>query len=67
MSICALIGGLVLANSKLGVVHGFVAVVGGEIKTVSHGALCSLFLEKSLATNFAALQQRDPDNEVLNK
>ena len=48
-SVC---GGLALANSGLGAVHGLAGVIGG-ITSAAHGAICGALLGPVLATNRA--------------
>jgi alcohol dehydrogenase class IV len=43
MSLCSLMGGLSLANAKLGAVHGFAGVIGG-MTDAPHGAICAALL-----------------------
>ena len=66
MSLCSLLGGMALANAKLGVVHGFAGVIGGLV-TVPHGALCAALLAPTSAATVAALQNRDPANPALQR
>jgi alcohol dehydrogenase class IV len=44
MSIASLLGGLCLANAKLGAVHGYASVLGGMYETAPHGAICAALL-----------------------
>ncbi len=66
MSLCSLLGGLSLANAKLGAVHGFAGPLGGMMGA-PHGAICGALLPATVATNIAALRGRDPDNPALAK
>lgn len=66
MSLCSLLGGLSLANAKLGAVHGFAGPLGGMMGA-PHGAICGALLPATVATNIAALRGRDPDNPALSK
>jgi alcohol dehydrogenase class IV len=59
MALASLFGGLALANSGLGVVHGFAAPLGGSWKA-PHGALCAALLPYGMAANVAALRARAP-------
>lgn len=43
MALASLLGGLALANAKLGAVHGFAGVLGG-MSPAPHGALCAALL-----------------------
>lgn len=49
----SLSGGLALANSGLGAVHGFAGVIGG-MTGAAHGAICGALLGPVLAANRAA-------------
>ena len=49
----SLCGGLALANSGLGAVHGLAGVIGG-MTTAPHGAVCGVLLPHVLAANIAA-------------
>jgi alcohol dehydrogenase class IV len=60
MCICSLFGGMALANSKLGAVHGFAGPLGGMFKNAAHGAVCAALLPYVIDANVAALKQRNP-------
>ncbi|RMB62052.1 iron-containing alcohol dehydrogenase [Tessaracoccus antarcticus] len=64
MALCSLMGGLSLANAKLGAVHGLAGVLGG-VTGAPHGAICAALLRSTTAANIAALQERDPRNPAL--
>lgn len=64
MALASLFGGLALANAKLGVAHGFAAVLGGRFGA-PHGAICAQLLPFVMAANVAALATRAPDSPVL--
>ena len=66
MALTSLFGGLALANSKLGAVHGFAGVLGGMYHA-PHGAVCARLLPPVIATNVQALQSREPDNPLLGR
>jgi alcohol dehydrogenase class IV len=66
MSICSLLGGLALANAKLGAVHGFAAVIGG-MTAAAHGAVCAALLAAVVETNVRALRGREPANPALDR
>jgi alcohol dehydrogenase class IV len=61
MAMCSLLGGMSLANAKLGVVHGFAGVIGG-LTDAAHGAICAAILAAAVEVNGRALRARDPDN-----
>jgi len=66
LAVASLFGGLCLANSGLGAVHGFAAPLGGMWKA-PHGAVCAALLPAVMRANIAALGQRDPHNAVLGR
>ncbi len=51
MSLISLFGGLALANSGLGVVHGFAAAIGGMYPKVKHGQICAAILPSAFLVN----------------
>ncbi len=55
MATCALVGGMALANAKLGAVHGLAGVIGG-IADVPHGIACATLLAPVIEANVHALQ-----------
>lgn len=64
MAMTSLMGGLALANAKLGAVHGFAAALGG-MADVPHGTVCAALLAPVCRANLAQagpdLQQRYTD------
>jgi alcohol dehydrogenase class IV len=66
MSFAALLGGLALANSGLGVVHGFAAPIGGGFDA-PHGAVCAALLAPGMLANIAALRARAPGHPALER
>ncbi len=52
MALAGLMGGLALANAKLGAVHGFAAAVGG-MADAPHGAVCAALLGPVCRANVA--------------
>jgi alcohol dehydrogenase class IV len=59
MAIASLMGGLALANSGLGVVHGLAGPIGGMFDA-PHGAVCAALLVPGLRVNWKAIQERLP-------
>ena len=57
MATCSLLGGLALANAKLGAVHGLAGVVGG-VAGVPHGIACAALLAPVIEANVRALSAR---------
>jgi alcohol dehydrogenase class IV len=59
MAVCALLGGMALANAKLGAVHGLAGVVGGTAD-VPHGLACATLLAPVIEANLRALPAGHP-------
>jgi len=66
MSLCALLGGMALANAKLGAVHGFAGVVGGMV-AIPHGVACAALLAPVVEANVRALRARPDAGPVLDR
>jgi alcohol dehydrogenase class IV len=66
MALCSLLGGMSLANAKLGAVHGFAGVIGGMVDA-SHGAICAALLAPVVEVNLSALRLRDPASVALER
>jgi len=54
----SLLGGLALANAKLGAVHGFAGTLGG-VTGAAHGAICGTLLPHVTEANIDALRSAD--------
>jgi len=57
MALCSLLGGLALANSGLGAVHGLAGPLGGMFPA-PHGALCAALVAPVTRANLGALRAR---------
>jgi alcohol dehydrogenase class IV len=66
MSWVSLLGGICLANSGLGAVHGFAGPIGGMFH-IPHGAICASLLPAVMEVNIIALQQRVPDSISIDR
>jgi alcohol dehydrogenase class IV len=55
MAMCSLLGGIALANAKLGAVHGLAGVIGGTAD-VPHGMACAALLAPVIEANVRALR-----------
>jgi alcohol dehydrogenase class IV len=66
MAVCALSGGMALANAKLGAVHGFAGVLGA-LTGVPHGMACAAFLVPVVEANLRALHDRQPDSPAVER
>jgi alcohol dehydrogenase class IV len=58
MSWVSLLGGICLANSGLGAVHGFAGVIGGMFQS-PHGAICASLLPAVIEANMNAFKRHD--------
>jgi alcohol dehydrogenase class IV len=61
LALASLFGGLCLANSGLGAVHGFASAAGGAFDA-PHGAVCAALLAATMDVNLRALTRRSPDH-----
>jgi alcohol dehydrogenase class IV len=64
MALVGLLGGMALANARLGAVHGFAGPVGGMFPA-PHGCVCGRFLPHVMEINVRALESRAPASAVL--
>src|SRR5580700_3162025 len=55
MAMCSLLGGISLANAKLGAVHGLAGVIGGTAD-VPHGLACAALLAPVIEANVRTLR-----------
>jgi alcohol dehydrogenase class IV len=53
MAVCSLLGGMALANAKLGAVHGLAGVIGG-LADVPHGIACAALLAPVIEANIGS-------------
>ena len=63
MALASLLGGLALANSGLGAVHGIAGPFGGMFSGAPHGAVCAALLPASLQINERLLGKRYSNHE----
>jgi alcohol dehydrogenase class IV len=66
MALAALLSGICLANTGLGVVHGLASPLGA-LFPIPHGAACGAVLVAGTATNLQALADRAPDDPALGR
>jgi alcohol dehydrogenase class IV len=66
MAMVSLLGGLALANAKLGAVHGFAGPLGGMIPG-PHGAICARLLPIVMEVNIRALRERMSESPALQR
>ncbi|UCD98444.1 MAG: iron-containing alcohol dehydrogenase [Chloroflexota bacterium] len=66
MSLASLYSGIVLANAKLGAVHGFAGVIGG-MYDAPHGEICAALLPAVMRGNIESLQRKKFSTEYLSR
>jgi alcohol dehydrogenase class IV len=66
MAMCSLLGGISLANAKLGAVHGLAGVIGGTAD-VPHGLACAALLAPVIEANVRAARSSPPGADVLDR
>ena len=64
LALASLFGGLCLANSGLGAVHGIAAAAGARL-SAPHGAVCAAVLSAAMEVNLSALRERAPEHPAL--
>jgi len=63
MAMASMLGGMALANVKLGAVHGFAGPLGG-MYLIPHGAVCACLLPAVMEVNIAALKSKNRRNQL---
>jgi alcohol dehydrogenase class IV len=66
MAMCSLLGGISLANAKLGAVHGLAGVIGGTAD-VPHGLACAALLAPVIEANLRAARSSPSGADVLDR
>jgi alcohol dehydrogenase class IV len=66
MALCSLLGGIALANAKLGAVHGLAGVIGGTAP-VPHGAACAALLAPVIEANVRVLRSGSAGHPALDR
>ncbi len=66
MTMCSVLGGMALANAKLGAAHGLAGVVGGTA-AVPHGVACAALLAPVVEANVRALRSVVPGHPALDR
>ncbi len=66
MAVSSLMGGLSLANAKLGAVHGFAGVLGG-LTGAPHGKICGALLAHCSRHNLDVMKRRDRHNPAIER
>ena len=63
MAFAAMLGGMALANVKLGAVHGFAGPMGGMFP-VPHGAVCAALLPAVMEVNIRGLEEQKQNKSL---
>jgi len=66
LSWVSLMGGLSLANAKLGAVHGLAGPIGGMFN-LPHGMICASLLHSAMEVNFQAVLSANPGSPILER
>ncbi len=66
MALASLLGGMALANAKLGAVHGLAGTLGG-LFPAPHGMICARLLPLVMEANVQALKARTPTSPALGR
>jgi alcohol dehydrogenase class IV len=64
MAMASMLGGMALANVKLGAVHGFAGPLGG-MYPIPHGAVCACLLPAVMEVNISALKEIKQEKQLL--
>jgi alcohol dehydrogenase class IV len=64
MAMASMLGGMALANVRLGAVHGFAGPLGGMFP-IPHGAVCACLLPAVMEVNIAVLKEKKLKNQLL--
>lgn len=60
MAMASMLGGMALANVKLGAIHGFAGPMGGMFP-IPHGAVCACLMSAVIEMNIEALKEQNQD------
>ncbi len=63
MAMASMLGGMALANIKLGAVHGFAGPLGGMFP-IPHGAVCACLLPAVMELNIRVLRERKLESHL---
>jgi alcohol dehydrogenase class IV len=66
LALASLFGGLCLANSGLGAIHGLAAAAGARL-SAPHGAVCAAVLAAAMEVNLTALRDRVASDPALER
>lgn len=63
MALASMLGGMALANVKLGAVHGFAGPLGGMFN-IPHGAVCACLLPAVMEINIETLKKQNKNSQL---
>lgn len=63
MALASMLGGMALANVKLGAVHGFAGPLGGMFN-IPHGAVCACLLPAAMEINIETLKKQNKNSQL---
>jgi alcohol dehydrogenase class IV len=66
MAMAGMLGGMALANVKLGAIHGFAGPMGGMFP-IPHGEICACLMPAVIQVNIEALTVQNQDIEKFNE
>jgi alcohol dehydrogenase class IV len=66
MAMAGMLGGMALANVKLGAVHGFAGPMGGMFP-IAHGAVCACLMPAVIEMNIEMLNKQNKDISKFNE
>lgn len=66
MAFASMLGGMALANVKLGAVHGFAGPMGGMF-AIKHGEICACLMAAVIETNVEVLTKKKMDTSKFDK
>ncbi len=66
LAMASMLGGMALANVKLGAVHGFAGPMGGMFP-IPHGAVCACLMSAVIEVNIEALHEQNRDVAKFNE
>ena len=64
MAMASMLGGMALANVKLGAVHGFAGPLGGMFQ-IPHGAVCACLLPAVMEVNIEVLKEKNRKEQLM--
>jgi alcohol dehydrogenase class IV len=63
MAFASMLGGMALANRKLGAIHGFAGPIGG-MYNISHGVVCASLMPATIEMNFRKIKESNQPDKL---